>query len=153
MKTNSSPPFLGHVEHVGAVISRQEQSEKHMSCMLIHRRRGKVVLCPVIRTAPGPDDYYENNRVLTRQLECFEVIWRFENLSLRRFRYLRISTFKNLHIRRLKGLNISAFENFNVRTCKNLGVRGFRRSEMNKFWCLRILAFQHWSAQQICQNA
>lgn len=153
MKTNSSPPFLGHVEHVGAVIPRQEQSEKSMSCMLIHGRRGKVVLCPVIRTAPRPDDYYENNRVLTRQLECFEVVWRFENFSVRRSRHLRISTFENLHIRRLKGLNISAFENFNARTCKKWGVLRFRRSEMNKFWYLRILAFEHWGAQQICQNA
>lgn len=153
MKTNSSPPFLGHVKHVGAVIPHQEQSHKSMSCMLIHGRRGKVVLCPVIRSAPRPDDYYENNRVLTRQRECFKVIRRFENSSVRRSRHLRILMFENLRIQRLKGLDISAFENFNVQTCKNSAVRRFRRSEMKKFWYLRILAFEHWSVWQICQNA
>lgn len=153
MKTNSSPPFLGHVEHVGAVIPRQEQSKKSMSCMLIHGRRGKVVLRPVIRTAPGPDDYYENNRVLSRQLGCFEVIWRFENLGVRRSRYLRISTFERVKTREFEDFDVQKWTNFSIWEFWHLSIGARNKSVktrnkyiriLEKFVNLSIRRFKNW---------
>lgn len=157
MKTNSLPPFLEHVEHVSAVIPRQEQSEKSMSCMLIHGRRGRVVLFPVIRTAPRPDDYYENNRVLTRQLECFEVIWRFENLSVRRSRHLRICTFHvskawtslRLRMSTFERVKSREFEDFGVQKWTNFGIWEFWHLSIgarNKFVKTRNKVFEYWKS-------